>query len=382
MGRTMLGLCSRQAAGLIGAVLVAVVWLSNPASLREEAVVRIVGGEPEVQTTSLACSPARKAIATTDTDGRVVLRDVSYGWTSERLLPFAGCARTVAFSPDGRFLVAGGHERGVIRFDLERDGAAQALPVPIAGVMALAFSPDGQTLAATTNLDATVILWDLAKGRERMVLRDQSRGQRIAFSPDGRHLASAGKEEPSIILWDIQTGSPGLRLKVPRGPVSAVAFSPDGAFLAMVCDFGYDVRLWDLRSNGSCRRIGGHRFGTTSVAFAPGGTSLATVGCDGMVRLWSVATGEAEAHFDGRASRLNAVAFSPDGETLVATGSNDSSIRLCELAQLVRDQTDSSQQVIPTRSSSPIGRIVATSSIQAARTLVAGDEATRTRAAH
>jgi WD40 repeat protein len=334
---------------LIGAALIALAWLSNLASIEEDIPVRIVEGEPEVQTTALAVSRAGTVIATTDTAGRVALRNAEGGWTIQRFLPCVGYAKTVAFSPDDRFLAAG-FERGVIRFDMKRNGSAQAVPVPIDMVKSVAFSPDGQTLAATTERDGTIILWDLGKRRAAMLLREQSRRQEIAFSPDGRYLASGGFEDRSITIRDLDTASPKLRLALPRGPVAAIAFSPDGAYLAAVCGFGCQVRLWSLRSSGSCRWIAGHPFGTTSIAFAPGGATLATVGSDGMVVLWSVATGKPLARFHGRTPRLNAIAFFPDGGSLVAAGSNDNSIRVWELSEPEPGLPDGSPNLVLMRS--------------------------------
>ena len=56
------------------------------------------------------------------------------------------------------------------------------------------FSPDGQSLAITTDLDGTILLWDLATRRERMVDAHSLARESAAFSPDGRWLATAGRQ--------------------------------------------------------------------------------------------------------------------------------------------------------------------------------------------
>lgn len=79
-------------------------------------------------------------------------------------------------------------------------------------VWAVAFSPDGNTLASGS-FDTTVRLWDVHTGQCRNILHGHTSWIRsVAFSPDGGTLAS-GSEDETINLWDVKKGE---RLKTLR----------------------------------------------------------------------------------------------------------------------------------------------------------------------
>ena len=195
--------------GAILAALIALTELTGPEPVRRFARSQVDRDDPSIQSTSLAISPAGDQMATTDAAGRVTLRSFK-GWEQiERSLNFPGYARVAAFSPDGRSLAAAGIARGVYLWDLSSptSHAATALPILIRRAGRMMFSPDSRSLAVTTDLDGTILLWDLTRGRERLVLHHPSPVASMAFSPDGLWLATGGRDDRSILLWDLQTGN-------------------------------------------------------------------------------------------------------------------------------------------------------------------------------
>ena len=99
---------------------------------------------------------------------------------------------SIAFSPDGALLAAGGHGGMVRLWDVETGQVARTLEHGMeSDIHDVAFSPDGSVLASG-GTDSTVRLWDITYGQVMHTLRHGDGLYGVAFSQDGALAAKAG----------------------------------------------------------------------------------------------------------------------------------------------------------------------------------------------
>jgi RNA polymerase sigma factor (sigma-70 family) len=293
-----------------------------------KSLQQLRGGPDEVL---VAFSPRGQILASSPGDNSVRLWDLAAGKELRRLRGAQKRIASLAFSPDGKTLAAGGEaERRDQAISLWEVASGKELRrLAIGGVKALAFSPDGQTLAAG-GYDSAIRLWDVAGGKEvRQLARPVGNVTSLAFSPDGRALAW-GSEYKTVHQCDVVTGKELRPLVGHQGTVTGVAFSPDGQTV-ISASFDGVLCLWQTGTGRPIRRLEGHRSGVCAVAFAPDGRAVASAGCDGDVIVWDVRTGKELCRCRGHRTCITTVAFSPDGRTLASAG-GDTTVRLWEAA--------------------------------------------------
>jgi WD40 repeat protein len=231
----------------------------------------------------------------------------------------------LAFSPDGKTIAATGWGGGVRLWDAATGKELRKIPQPN-HVRSVAFSPDGRTLAAA---GTPIGLWDVATGKELRRLDGHEKSvSHVAFCPDGKTLVSVGDDQ-TIRWWDVDTGRELRRWAVDQLSYS-VAFSPDGKTLA-AAGLDQTLSLWDAASEVELLRFEGHEGDVWRVAFSPDGKRLASAGADATLRLWDPATGKELHVCAGHQRSALRVAFAPDGK-VVASSDADGTIRFWDTA--------------------------------------------------
>jgi WD40 repeat protein/serine/threonine protein kinase len=224
-----------------------------------------------------------------------------------------GC---LAFSSDGNTLAAG-VGRSVSLWDVKTRMRRQTLENYDNIVRFARFGKDDMALAILTQSPAdkyksSLALHDLTKNTVLQLLADKQFHD-VAFGPDGQTLAAAAEHD--ILVWD-SPGSPSRLLW--KGLTHAMTFSPDGQTIAAA---GEDraVNLIDAKTGKSRMVLRGHPEFIIGVAYANDG-SLISGSRDGTVRVWN-ATVPGPQILEGQPERVVAAAFSGNGRIVASLGS-------------------------------------------------------------
>jgi WD40 repeat protein len=255
---------------------------------------------------------------------------------------------SLAFSPDGRWLVAASAD------GLARLWKATGAPGPVlrghgGAVFDARFSPDSRRVV-TTGGDGTTRVWEAATGRQLLLLRKEPSLHSASFSPDGRLLltATAGPEGPPMgnlaWTWEAETGkeraafgSP-LSLSrlppawVPGGRVLAPALPPRGLYNI---EAAAALSVCDGATGREVCRLTGHTKPLTGAAPSPDGRWVLTGSWDRTARVWDAETGAPGVVLGGHEDAVHTVAVSPDSRRAVTVAGDG--VRLWDATRF-RDQ--------------------------------------------
>jgi len=188
----------------------------------------------------------------------------------------------IAFSPDGEFLITAAETVKVWR---AKDGKlVKSFPLNTTPKLPVAksFAPNGKWLAAY-DLTGTVKVWKLPEGRiAKSFKADSGWPLFVAFSPDGEFLAAASYELGVIKVWRVESGELVKSLSLGAYGITDdtdnLAVSPGGEFLAVMTLPYHRLELWHLPTAKKISIIRAP-FAIRQFSFSPDGKFLTTLLC-------------------------------------------------------------------------------------------------------
>jgi WD40 repeat protein len=273
------------------------------------------------------------------------------------------------FSPDGKILASADDAGKIVFWDTLTGNRVRLIYPEIISIYAMAFSPDGASLAYggvskgnDINLFVRVLDTGFIKGFNIRPLKTDVLS--LAWSPDGRLLAT-GSRERILRIWDVATERQLRTFDIYDGPIKSLAFSPNGQWLATgandeVAPIDKNILMWDISlcdrpaqtqsreqvqaaavdswDDPACRlqipiSFTGQEADISSIAFSPDGLILASGDTTGRTRLWDVLYREPLEQQPPRASGIvSVVTFSQvEDNLLLAVSSLDRTISLSNL---------------------------------------------------
>lgn len=243
----------------------------------------------------------------------------------------------IAYSPDGETLAVSGY-REVLLHKGDGSGLLARLPGLSDKITSLAFSPDGSVLAAVGGTPATfgeVQLWNVA---QRKLLRSLTLTSDTlfgaSFSPDGSKLAFGGADN-AIYVIEVATGKQLLKMNHHDGWVFGTVFSQDGSQIVSVSR-DRAAKLSNVNEGIFIENINQLKGELVSIARQPRHDTVLVGGEDGIPALYmmhrprALVIGDTSTlirEYEKQDGPVISVAFSPDGN-LIAVGSSAEEVRV------------------------------------------------------
>lgn len=333
VAKTVAGVHSRQDKGQ-----------AAPRSDSQDQITLVTQKGHTLPVTVAAISPDGSILATGGQDATIVLWDFASGNIITVLKGSIIGVFSLVFSPDGQYLASG--DLDSVKIWAVRSGTLIRSIQRLTVVTSLAFSPDGRTLVADGGLYGQIILvntttWRQTKSmimpnRKRLLKKDNDGLNLVtfAFSPDGKSLVVADHDAITgyqvalstlqhIAIFTLEEKEVGALICpndecVPGAAFTAIAFSHDGRLLAIGTE---DSRmfLWDVKTQKRRTLLHANHGAIDKIAFSRDDNMIVAANHNGTGTLWraqeaTVYRTLGKVQVVSKAERLrnlNSVAFSP-----------------------------------------------------------------------
>jgi WD40 repeat protein len=266
--------------------------------------------------TAVAVSPDGSLFVTSPAPGRVTLWRARDQAVLGELRGPSGYVDSLAWSRDGQLVAATGNARQTLVWSVATRTIVKRLgPAGPGGTSGVAFSPDG-ALVATAGIDGKLRVYALRSGRQIASVQVSGSLQDVDFSPDAKWVAT-GSLAGKIVIWDVARRT--LQRTIDhQDAIVPIRFSPDGKEIASGDSTG-KVHFWDPATGRRIgRTLGGQNGWVSSVTFDPSGRAVLTTSADGKLRLWDAASGRLVGTPIPGSDTGGRGTFFPTGERVVA----------------------------------------------------------------
>lgn len=242
-----------------------------------------------------------------------------------------GAVNRLVFSANQQQLATAGIDGTIRIWSLRHQSVQQVLqwqPSPHIGgkagaklpaIQAVAFSPDGQTIAAIAEGSAEVKVWSIPSGQLQFTLMATALPLTHLSLSSGWIAASAGQQ---VFVWQLDSGRLATQFSE-SGTVQDLQFSPDSQSLLTVSHLAVTLRStqrWQqARALSTSSPLVAATFNST-------GSLLGTTSQDGAVQLWDTKTAklyQSLKGLQGQSKRQQQIHFSPDNQVVAAIDQMD-----------------------------------------------------------
>jgi WD40 repeat protein len=264
--------------------------------------------------------------------GFVLLLAAAIAWSWQRagqsqwrvravLAGHSDSVNSLAFSPDGSFLVTGSSDRTAKIWDTNTWVEIGELHAEFSPpVWAVAVSPD-QRRIATGGWMGEVDFWDPSTRRKTAGFRTGGEKEQIlAFGPTGDTLACFRSQ--GVTVYDLTNWKPRASMwwigpqRARTGLLVTESVMAPGTDTVAIGHSNGEIHLLDCETLETRATLVANNRPIRALAVSPGGKWLASISADQSVRLWDAATGELVRELGSCPGVTRSIVLAPDGDLL------------------------------------------------------------------
>jgi WD40 repeat protein len=250
--------------------------------------------------------------------GRLIVWNLDGGDKPAQVVNHVKPIGSLAISPDDKQIAAVSSDGNLLHWELGSASKPRAMPNLGRPVRCVAFSPEGERLVM--GIDDRVMVWNVkTRAIDRQWTLPEERGAlRLALAHSGKVLATADADK-SVDLWDVETGEQIAVLPGHTNRVQALVFSPDDAVLVTAGE-DYTIKLWNVPQATEITTLKGHQRAVLGLSFSPTRPMFASASGDGTIKLWASKAHDPRQLVDVDQPRVLSVALVDNDQRLVAAG--------------------------------------------------------------